>query len=479
MISGRKINTFFHGINRELILINHYEDLAIKMLDLANVYCNGNKRSYVKYAGLIHFVISLLEQLNSKKYAGIIIILNKCSVLNLKEYLLLKSAENFDILKINFKEDLKKIRKNLFYKFINFNQNKITFSCLCKITQKTMDRFFQFIISNAIHTLGSPPCEFSIAYLGSNARGQAAHCSDVEFIMIVSHSNELIYQYFQDLTQLILLLIISIGETILPAFNIPELSAMYDNITPHGYSLDGNLPQAGKTPLGAKTFGKRQYRLIGTPDELSEFATIKWYKHDRYFPQLLCLSRYIYGDSNLYETFIDSLKKKCNRSYVPYGLALFSYDIEKYIEILESSFEVISHKKQYFRPINSLIDDLYILTGFVKNNTNKLRILHQMNYISSQSLIELNKILNHMLIIRYYRHNSYMLIKSLPMSKQKPLLELTNIKKNVVMKSHKIILNTFNFFKEKMGDNERCLLLNESKLCNEFARKKQNIRSRL
>jgi hypothetical protein len=478
MISVRKINTFL-AINSDLILIKQHEDLAIRMLELANFYCSKKQRSYVKYAGLINFVISLLEQLNAKKYAGIIIILNKCSLLNLKEYLFVKYAENFDILQINFKEKLNKIRKDLLSKFFLCNQNKLTFSYLFKITQKTMDRFFQFIIMNAVHTLGSPPCEFSIAYLGSNARGQATHCSDVEFIIIVSNSNKIIYQYFQNFTQLILLLITNIGETILPAFNIPELSSMYDNITQHGYSLDGNLAQAGKTPLGAKTFGKRKYRLIGTPDELSEFATIKWYKHDRYFPQLVCLSRYVYGDSNLYKTFIDSLKIKCNRSHVPYGLALFTYDIEKYIEVLESSFEVISHKKQYFRPINSLIDDLYTLTGYVKNNRNKLKILHQMNYISYQNLIELNEILNHMLILRYYRHNSYMLIKSLPLNKQKPLLECVNIKRDVVMKSQQIILRKFTFFKAKIHENETRLLLDENKLCNEFAGKKTNLRSRL
>ncbi|MBV8802483.1 MAG: hypothetical protein JO131_05895 [Gammaproteobacteria bacterium] len=457
----------------------NYETLAIDMLNLANYYCSKNHRSYIKSAGLINFVINLLEQLNSKKYSGIIAILNKCVILNLEQYLLCKSAVNFDILKINFKLNLKKIRTTLFTEFIGSNQNRALFPNLHKKTQKKMDHFFQTIITSGVAALGIPPCLFSIAYLGSNARNQATHSSDVEFFIVVSHSNVTTHKYFQDLTQLILLLIVNIGETILPALNIPQLSSVYDDITPRGYSLDANLTQACKTPLGAKSFGKSLYRLIGTPDELAEFATLKWYNHDRYFPQLLCLSRYIYGDKNLYTTFVNTLKKTCNKSYISYGLALFSYDIEKYTEILESSFEVVTHKKYYFRPINALIDDLYILAGFVNNQIGKLSILQRMNYISYQTFTQLNQILNHILFLRHYRHNSYRLIKSFPLPQQKPFLDLANIKLGAIKKSNNILLNQFSFFKEKIVEDHTRHLIDENKLYNEVVKGNKKLRSRL
>jgi hypothetical protein len=447
------------------------ESLAISMIELAQFYCDENHRSYVKAAGIINFVISFLEQRNQIKYVEVIATLKRCAMLNLKQYLLFKSADNLRILQVNFKSKLQEIREKLLAKFIDSCQNKNLLIELYKSTQETMDRFFQEIITHLIDTLGQPPCHFTYAFLGSNARGQATHCSDIEFIIIVSQSNSVVHEYFQDLTQLMLIVVANIGETILPAFNIKELSSVYDDITPHAYSFDGNLEQASKTPLGSKSFGKRVYRLIGTPNELAQFISADWYRYDRYFPQLMRLTRYVYGDYDLYNDFINILKNRPEVSNSGYGAALFVYDCEKYSQILSFPPVIIDHKKHYFRPILALIDDLFIMCGFVNNHPDKFTILNKVGIISDETFAVLDKILMQALFIRYFRHNSYIIIKALPLEQQKPLLADYSLKRFTVERAQKLLLQQFSLFKQKIDRYDSEQLLKEEELSNEYKRR--------
>ncbi|MBS4165001.1 Uncharacterized protein NEOC65_000047, partial [Neochlamydia sp. AcF65] len=119
--------------------------------------------------------------------------------------------------------------------------------------------FFGQLVIQALHQLDPAPCEYAMIGFGSLAREEMTPYSDLEFGILIQEDTPVNRKYFRNLTNLLHLQVINLGETILPALNIPCLKAIsfFDSMTPRGFAFDGaGVEGKGcKTPLGnGKTF---------------------------------------------------------------------------------------------------------------------------------------------------------------------------------------------------------------------------------
>ncbi len=174
---------------------------------------------------------------------------------------------------------------------------------------------------------GQPQCEFAMITLGSLARHEATPWSDLEFAFLIEEGKDdpMVIQHFTDLTYLMHLRVINLGETILPALNICELKLgeFYDDVTPRGFAFDGGgvAGKGHKTPLGQKerVVGERcvahEFRLIQTPAQMAQFQGKSqkyegayWFELEPHLPLELINVDFAHGNSELVRSYQDALQ---------------------------------------------------------------------------------------------------------------------------------------------------------------------------
>ncbi|XP_028412663.1 uncharacterized protein LOC114535578 [Dendronephthya gigantea] len=186
-------------------------------------------------------------------------------------------------------------------------------------------RFLDHMFSYCCEIAGSPPCNFSIIGLGSISRQEITPYSDLEFAILVDDNNNEIpteeqRQYFRFLTYFIQVEMCKLGETVLPSIGISSLNDFYgknieddwfyDDVIPKGFSFDGMMPWACKTPLGRKEWrGQPRQEYILTVDEMLKLQDVEpaAFIENKKTANVFSSACHLYGDEKLTETYRENL----------------------------------------------------------------------------------------------------------------------------------------------------------------------------
>ena len=178
--------------------------------------------------------------------------------------------------------------------------------------------------------MGSPPCEYAIAGMGSLARSEITPYSDFEHIMLLfddKNSNAHV-EYFKWFSVIFHVIVLNIQETIIPSLNVKSLNDdnskskdwFYDAITPRGISFDGMMPHACKFPLGRQDPTKNKQfstELIKPVSEMLKYLTFEAdLKNGYHLADILTKTCFVFGSNSVYKQFENGAKRYQNgKSY--------------------------------------------------------------------------------------------------------------------------------------------------------------------
>jgi tetratricopeptide (TPR) repeat protein len=175
-----------------------------------------------------------------------------------------------------------------------------------EIAQK-IRAFLARLFQESENELGKAPCRYSVLGLGAMALQQITPYSDIEFAILLeepeANSNVLAawQQYFIELSQLVHLRIINLGETVISQDK-------------YGFSLDAFGKKGLNVALGGHTsLGSQDQAYLEKPHELIQpVSTMISYLKDaeatatpiaKLLPFILANTCYVYGDANLYTAY--------------------------------------------------------------------------------------------------------------------------------------------------------------------------------
>ena len=146
------------------------------------------------------------------------------------------------------------------------------------------------IAENCEAVLGPSPCEYALAGMGSLARKEITPYSDFEHIILLENevkdyeNYEDCLTYFRWFSVIFQIIIINLGETIIPCVAISTLNDktgplgdwFYDVCTVRGVSFDFMLPHASHFPLGRRQLTEKKpwiTELIRPIDEMLKYLS--------------------------------------------------------------------------------------------------------------------------------------------------------------------------------------------------------------
>lgn len=471
---------------KRMIRYNNFVDhlqLANSSIDLAYTYQLNN--DFIKIGGLFNFAINVLKSLSDKRMGVVINLLDECTYVNICRFVIhslrrqhfpLKAigVDQVKLANLKNKEELRGIRINLINEFKQLKDSQ-AINKLYTLGYLNMRKFFISIIKQSIAVLGKINSKLTFCYLGSYARMQATPYSDLESFILVEHADRLTIKYSQELTKLILLNIINLGETVLTSLGIvvynhkgKEISLvgqLFDIFTPQGFSFDRNIAAGFKTPLGKKQQGIVAYRLIDTPKNMvKKLVSQKGCHLDSLLPQMLHESRGIVGDKQLFLEFQRELQKNDSFNIASYSFLLFKQDLQRYGAYLKDLPKQlrIEHKNYFFRPINVLLDDVCLHLGLTRNCKSQIKIrrLYALGYITiaQKRLLETN--LWFMLYLRLQQHFMFKEQKTY-LSRHDELFQ------NLVLQQNNL-LYMYDHFEEIIRNTEKISLLNEASIADSY-----------
>jgi tetratricopeptide (TPR) repeat protein len=245
------------------------------------------------------------------------------------------------------------------------------------------------ILFHCSQIAGPAPCNFSIIGLGSTSRKEVTPYSDLEFSILVDDNSKTPSpeqrQYFRFLTYFIQIQIIKLGETILPSVGISSLNDFYsknkeddwfyDDVIPKGFSFDGMMPWACKTPLGRKEWrGQPRQEYIMTVDEMLKLqdvipgSSMESLKTANVF-RSVC---HLFGDEKLTMTYEQKLS-----AHFTHIDSMRSFR-EQVLQIMESLMETYGEEgmpMQHFGTQQDVKKEVYRLTSLLVEQLSKLYLI--------------------------------------------------------------------------------------------------------
>ncbi|KIC72968.1 hypothetical protein DB42_CO00030 [Neochlamydia sp. EPS4] len=289
---------------------------------LGDIYvAKGTPKTLLQAAGLYNYVMSLSpienRELLKEKLAKIHNLLSAVSEEKPLNYNLLKNQ--FEGNRQKLKDFRSKIEKHI-QSLPETPDHQVVRELFGEITQQ-IKAFFEILVKQSVDALGAEPCEYAMIGFGSLAREEVTPYSDLEFGILIKEDNPINREYFKRLTSLIHLKVINLGETILPALNIPCLKAIdfFDSITPRGFAFDG----AGVEGKGCKTpFGNgKTFELIQTPEKMAQYVGKNengqwWHDKEPHLSMELLNFTHLLGNNELTEQYRQKVQEKLNIPYL-------------------------------------------------------------------------------------------------------------------------------------------------------------------
>ncbi|CAK8677672.1 unnamed protein product [Clavelina lepadiformis] len=186
----------------------------------------------------------------------------------------------------------------------------------------------EFISNQCVEILREPPCQFTMAGMGSLARKEVTPYSDFESIVVleegVQHRENYdeILNYFRWHSVLFQIILVNLKETVLRFLAIPYLNDdsveggdwFYDAHTPCGICPDGFAAHACKNPLGRQepTKNKPWITELIKPVSLmiAYLKTDQQLKNGYYLADVLTRTCYIAGNETVYNEFVEKVEAK-------------------------------------------------------------------------------------------------------------------------------------------------------------------------
>ena len=165
--------------------------------------------------------------------------------------------------------------------------------------------------------MGKPPCNYSLAGMGSLARKEITPYSDFEHVLLMKdHENyEPNVEYFRWMSVIFHAIVLNLQETLVTSLFITSLDSWYfDAYTPKGISFDGMVPHACKFPLGRPPTDNKPWttELIRPVSEMLKFlSSDEDLRNGYHLKDILTKTCHVFGDKKVYEQF-----EKGARSYL-------------------------------------------------------------------------------------------------------------------------------------------------------------------
>lgn len=262
---------------------------------------------------------------------------------------------------------------------------------------------FQRLLNEAIDSLGPPPGKWACLGMGSMARGEMCPYSDVEFAFLVDKEVPRVMQYFRNLSRLLQVMFINMGET-----SFPVLGPHQPSPTPNGYCMD----TGGNVPLGGL------FELIGTPVKLSTLQSKEWIDKSVILANVMSNVCLIGGDEALFSSYGREMLHQQNqkdRKGIPHhehlAWTLLSGHLEEFAPNLskeKESLKAFGIKKELYRPIQEIVNSLAILYKAKSNNTfERIDELECMQVFSDMGVENIKTALRKALELRLEAHFFY------------------------------------------------------------------------
>ena len=198
--------------------------------------------------------------------------------------------------------------------------------------------------------MGKPPCEFSLAGMGSLARKEITPYSDFENMILletrIDNKYKEMLNYFRWYSVIFQIILINLQETIIPSVSIDSLNNekskfgdwFFDGVTTRGICFDGMMPHACKFPLGRQQLtSKKPWKteLIKPVNEMLKYLNSEEsLKNGYHLGTILTKTCYVYGDVTIFDKFekgvFELIKKEKHENIEESVKSQITEDLEKF-----------------------------------------------------------------------------------------------------------------------------------------------------
>lgn len=255
----------------------------------------------------------------------------------------------------------------------------------------------QKLLADCNKQLGGPPkgCEYAVVSFGSFPKGTITPWSDLEFAILINEDNEEYKQYFLNLTKLLRIKIVNLGETPLNWVGIEALHNFktakeedewfWDDVMKAGFSFDGTYwHNTCETSIAKHWYNvkKTDFGLILSPSEMAEFQreqttaskSPNWFNSDKNLVQALRSVSLIDGSKTLLDDYILRIKKIVSLDTVrKRTIEILQENInEFYLKLSrEEEGKSIDVKNDIYRLVERIISELSIYYNVIPQNEQK------------------------------------------------------------------------------------------------------------